>query len=241
MSFQSRIWDGSRPKCIIPDCNLNKLPGIGLYCSEHREQHSRSYHVNGYKIFYRNGKQIFEHRDIMEKKLGRPLKKHETVHHINGVRDDNRDENLELWSSSHPYGQTVRDKVAWAREILALYGHLFPETDEQANMAHSSKALEMKNEEGPVDQGPFNIGPTLRCVYHDDLLLVMNTTSGKADAVLGRLCCFKPVDGANFVAVGVKFINNSGEQDHQFIRSDVIVPFPKGKDYTMLHQTGGTC
>jgi len=57
----------------------------------------------------------------MEQHLGRALLPEESVHHINGVRHDNRLENLELWSSSHPAGQRVSDKVAWAREILALY------------------------------------------------------------------------------------------------------------------------
>jgi hypothetical protein len=62
-----------------------------------------------------------EHRVIMERKLGRYLFQEETVHHINGIRHDNRPENLELWASRQPKGQRVVDLIAWAEEILALY------------------------------------------------------------------------------------------------------------------------
>lgn len=79
---------------------------------------------HGYRQVYDGDKLVMEHRLVVARHLGRELLPHETVHHRNGVRDDNRIENLELRSGYHPKGAAVKDHIAWAREILRRYENL---------------------------------------------------------------------------------------------------------------------
>lgn len=75
----------------------------------------------------RGGKYEKEHRLKMETRLGRKLLPDETVHHINGQRDDNSDENLELWSCRHGKGQRVTDKLEYAASLFEQYPELAAE------------------------------------------------------------------------------------------------------------------
>lgn len=91
----------------------------------------RTVHKRGYVMLHaphhpraRKGAYVFEHIIVMEERLGRYLLPNETVHHLNGVRDDNRPENLELWTSPQPSGIRATDALAWAYEMIRRYESL---------------------------------------------------------------------------------------------------------------------
>ncbi|NYV73516.1 hypothetical protein [Streptomyces sp. UH6] len=94
--------------------------------------------ADGYRVISQGGGKPAkpEHRLKVEELLGRSLLSTETVHHVNGIRHDNRTDgplvmdergrlrsgNLELWSHAHPRGQEVGPKLDYARGLLAMYG-----------------------------------------------------------------------------------------------------------------------
>lgn len=132
----------STGKCVVPDC---VAPYYGNdYCKPHyskwykhgdplyvrkRAEPRFENTVQGYIRIYNMPEHpnadkkgsVFEHTLVMSEFLERPLRDKENVHHKNGQRDDNRIENLELWSTSQPSGQRVEDKTEWAVEWLRQY------------------------------------------------------------------------------------------------------------------------
>jgi hypothetical protein len=130
-----RVYKSGRP-CRVDGC-LTPSRALG-YCPKHEARFRKRdgdlsdppaprhrYKVRGgYIEVLVDGRRRPEHQVVVEEHIGRPLLPGENVHHRNGVRDDNRLSNLELWSKSQPPGQRAVDKLSWAREIVALYGPL---------------------------------------------------------------------------------------------------------------------
>jgi hypothetical protein len=77
-----------------------------------------------WSITCRDGTHLLYYRAVMEAQLGRPLRRDEVVHHVNGDPTDDRLENLELWTTRHPPGGRVEQHLAWAKEILGRYGDM---------------------------------------------------------------------------------------------------------------------
>lgn len=78
---------------------------------------------SGYVHIFDGDRWSLEHRSIMEKYLGRKLVKGEIIHHKNGIKDDNRLENLELMvNMNHSHGVDHIHKEDFHRLILRVKG-----------------------------------------------------------------------------------------------------------------------
>lgn len=71
----------------------------GKYGTEHWNWNGGHVNRQGYRIVYRNGRRMTEHRAIAEDMIGRPLAANEVVHHIDGNRQNNDPSNLQVMTN----------------------------------------------------------------------------------------------------------------------------------------------
>lgn len=112
IAVAAQLRNGTHKSCGRRGCNARPCLTSKGYVKQSYDSHPRA-DTNGY---------VLQHILVMERKIGRYLLPHETVHHKNGQRHDNTEDNLELWSHMQPGGQRVEDKLAFAREIIRIYG-----------------------------------------------------------------------------------------------------------------------
>ena len=116
--------------CKIDGCKNILKKFDGRICQAHRSRFFRhgNYDISpnwnnlkkgtplitklGYLRININGKRILHHRYIIEQHIGRKLKKKERIHHINGIKTDNRIENLKLFKN-HSKHMKNSHSVMW--------------------------------------------------------------------------------------------------------------------------------
>jgi hypothetical protein len=128
-------WNGGKPKC--KDCGKP----ISYSSKKHRVIRCKSCSRKGvFSWLWKGGKfktgsgyiyilnrnhpnatkngYVFEHRLVAEKKIGRYLNKFEHVHHLNGIKDDNRPENLEVINGyTHSLITKMQTRIIQLEEI----------------------------------------------------------------------------------------------------------------------------
>lgn len=164
---KSAAWverKGRSGPCEVSGC-MRKVQGDGL-CQMHYARRAKTGNVGeasprknalgqgsitptGYRIIKYPGaeKHAYEHRHVMEQKLGRKLKRGENIHHRDGDKLHNHPDNLELWTVQQPSGQRVVDKAKWAVNFLRDHPEVLRELGVRLLLLESAEATEVLERE----------------------------------------------------------------------------------------------
>ena len=108
--YCGKEFETTRLKFCSPKCGNEykkaQNPGNGFW------------YENGYIVIYNHGKPIKEHIKIIQDIIGRELMPGEIVHHINGIKDDNRPENLILMSDGEHSRYHRKLEVAQGKKLF---------------------------------------------------------------------------------------------------------------------------
>jgi hypothetical protein len=123
------------------------IKGENVGAKNHRWGGGIAHHQKGYiwesRIGHPNADcrgYVFQHRLVMEEHLGRYLNKGEVVHHLNGINNDNRIENLILFSSNGVHRSEHRTLKRYEKKSVPktfILGDVIAVFDQNRRVTHT--------------------------------------------------------------------------------------------------------